>query len=115
MIAYCVDVSGSVSNGQILAALAWIRDRLQPEDRVIAFDSSAHLLSLEDFQLARHPTDPSGRGATCAKETFELVRELAEGSTIVVVSDGYFLRDGLPPFEGVDIARLPEVHPLPEM
>lgn len=120
MTAYCIDTSGSTSKDQALAAVAWIRGRLEPGDFVIVFSYGAEVTTLEEIEAAYAPDHvvtrgPAWFGGTDLGDLVKLVESLRVGST-VVISDGYFDRKYRSMFSKlVDIARLPEVHPCPEI
>jgi len=86
-IAYCVDVSGSISGEHISAAIRFLERELKPKDAIIMFDIRAQIVSLDYLR------DPKWHnvflGGTDATEALTLCKQ--QGYSPVLISDGYLL------------------------
>lgn len=101
--AYCIDVSGSMSEEDCQKAFAFVKAGMEPGDHLIVFDIDAMKVTPG---WIKNPCAMYGRGGTDATKCLELVKQLGCYSSILI-SDGYMAEDQLVQFtKFVDIREL---------
>lgn len=84
--AYCIDVSGSVSDEQIKAAFSFVQKGIEPGDCIIVFDGIARKVTLDWANTSLRL--PVLRGGSRSSNALDFAKLLGCYGT-VLISDGY--------------------------
>jgi hypothetical protein len=94
--AYCIDVSGSMSDEDKEKAFKFVSKGIEPGDSVILFDIYAVLVDSKELSSANVVSNNRlfsiGRGGTDASNCLKLAKEVGAYRT-VLISDGYLVEE----------------------